>query len=132
MLVLLRVFGLFGHAQMSVALENPEFFAQSIQHQTTVYFSASKTIQFRQDSLNEFAKKLRETYDSLPECGREPAPQVPPDAPRVFLSYASEDQVVVDQLAEKLARGEITQEVYLQVISSLKNSSGTEGVYSYQ
>ena len=99
--VLLRVFGLFGHAQMSVALENPEFFAQSIQHQTTVYFSASKTIQFRQDS-QWFAKKLRETYDSLPECGREPAPQVPPDAPRVFLSYASEDQVVVDQLAEKL------------------------------
>jgi len=36
------------------------------------------------------------------------------------------------QLAEKLARGEITQEVYLQVISSLKNSSETEGVYSYQ
>jgi len=36
------------------------------------------------------------------------------------------------QLAEKLARGEITQDVYLQVISSLKNSSETEGIYSYQ
>jgi site-specific recombinase XerD len=36
------------------------------------------------------------------------------------------------QLAEKLARGEITQEVYLQVIRSLKNSSETEGAYSYQ
>lgn len=36
------------------------------------------------------------------------------------------------QLAEKLARGEITQDVYLQVISSLKNSSRTEGIYSYQ
>ena len=100
--VLLNVFGFFGHSQMSVALEDPEFFAQSLQHQTTVYFSASKTIQFRQDSLNEFAKKLRETYDSLPECGREPAPQLPADAPKVFLSYASEDQEVVDKLAEKL------------------------------
>ena len=36
------------------------------------------------------------------------------------------------QLAEKLARGEISQEVYLQAISSLKNSLETEGVYSYQ
>jgi len=36
------------------------------------------------------------------------------------------------QLAEKLARGEITQDVYLQVISSLKNSSKTEGGFSYQ
>lgn len=36
------------------------------------------------------------------------------------------------RLAEKLARGEITQEVYLQVISSLKNSLETEGEFSYQ
>ena len=36
------------------------------------------------------------------------------------------------QIAEKLARGEITQDVYLQVISSLKNSNESEGVYSYQ
>jgi len=36
------------------------------------------------------------------------------------------------QLAQKLARGEISQEVYLQAISSLKNYDQTEGVYSYQ
>jgi len=36
------------------------------------------------------------------------------------------------QLAERLARGEISQEVYLQVISSLKTYGQTEGVYSYQ
>ena len=36
------------------------------------------------------------------------------------------------QLAEKLARGAITQEVYLQVISSLKNSSTTEAEFTYQ
>ncbi len=36
------------------------------------------------------------------------------------------------QLAEKLASGEITQEVYLQVISSLNNSSTTEKEFSYQ
>ena len=36
------------------------------------------------------------------------------------------------QLAEQLARGEITPEVYLQVISSLKDSFETEGEFSYQ
>jgi len=36
------------------------------------------------------------------------------------------------QLAEKLASGEITQDVYLQVISSLKNSSTTEAEFTYQ
>lgn len=36
------------------------------------------------------------------------------------------------QLAEKLARGEITQEVYLQVISSLKTSLATEAEFTYQ
>lgn len=36
------------------------------------------------------------------------------------------------QLANKLARGEITPEVYLQAISSLKDSSETEGEFSYQ
>ena len=36
------------------------------------------------------------------------------------------------QLAEKLARGEITQDVYLQVIRSLKNSSSSEAEFSYQ
>lgn len=99
---LLRALGFYGHAEMSVALEKPEFFAQSQQHQTTVYFSASKTIQFRQDSLNEFAEKLRETYDSLTEDGREKAPQLPEGAPRVFLSYAGEDRDEVEKLAEKL------------------------------
>ena len=36
------------------------------------------------------------------------------------------------QLANKLARGEITPEIYLQAISSLKDSSETEGEFSYQ
>jgi len=36
------------------------------------------------------------------------------------------------QLAQRLACGEISQEVYLQVISSLKTYGQTEGAYSYQ
>ena len=54
--------------EMSIALEIPEFFlAVTQQHQTAVYFTASRTIQFRQDSLNEFATNLQATYESLAE-----------------------------------------------------------------
>jgi hypothetical protein len=100
--ILLRVLQLYGHQEMSIALEAPEFFAQSHQHQTTVYFTASKTIQFRQDSLNEFATNLRATYDSLAQTRQEAVGTLPTDAPRVFLSYASEDRELVEQLAERL------------------------------
>src|SRR5215510_1519042 len=86
----------------SLALEAPEFFAQLQQHQTTVYFTASRTIQFRQDSLNEFAKNLRATYNSLMQARPEPVGTLPTEAPRVFLSYASEDHELVEQLAERL------------------------------
>jgi hypothetical protein len=100
--VLLRTLQLYGHQEMSIALENPEFFAQSHQHQTTVYFTASKTIQFRQDSLNEFAQNLRATYYALTQTRQEQAVALPADAPRVFLSYASEDLELVEQLAAQL------------------------------
>jgi molybdopterin-guanine dinucleotide biosynthesis protein A len=100
--VLLRALQLYGHQEMSIALENPEFFAQSHQHQTTVYFTASKTIQFRQDSLNEFAQNLRATYHALTQTRQEQVVTLPADAPRVFLSYASEDVEFVEQLATNL------------------------------
>jgi hypothetical protein len=103
--VLLQALQLYGHSEMSVALEQAEFFAQSLQHQTTVYFSGPKTmsIHFRQDSLAEFAANLRTAYATVyPETGQ-PAPQQPASgAPCVFLSYASEDRPVVDHLAERL------------------------------
>lgn len=103
--VLLQALQLYGHSDMSVALEQAEFFAQSLQHQTTVYFSGPKTmsIHFRQDSLAEFAANLRTAYTTVyPETGQ-PEPQQPPSgAPCVFLSYASEDRPVVDHLAERL------------------------------
>ncbi len=49
--------------------------------------------------------------------------------PRITSNNPSDIKI---QLANKLARGEITPEMYLQVISSLKDSFETEGVYSYQ
>jgi hypothetical protein len=104
---LLRALGIFEQHEISLALEDPEFFELSEQHQTTVYFSASKAIQFTQESLNRFAQKLRQAYDSLPERRRDSAPQISAGAPRVFLSYSSEDQEDVADLAEKLRSANI-------------------------
>lgn len=101
--VLLRALGLPGRKKKSVALEEPEFFSQKKQHQTTVYFSTSSTIQFRPDSLNDFITTLQAAYVKVVgQLQKQPVPEPAADAPLVFLSYASEDREFVDRLAEKL------------------------------
>ena len=104
---LLWALGLHGHDEMSMAIEDPEFFAQSQRHQTTVYYSVSRMIEFQQESLDKFAHKLREAYYALPEHTRKAIPQVPAGAPCVFISYASEDQDEVVHLAEKFMNANI-------------------------
>ena len=91
----------------SVALEEKEFFEQSKQHQTTVYFSGIPPIEFYKGSLNDFALRLRQQYELMAAPDRPPAAHPPPDAPLVFLSYASEDVKLVDDLAGKLTSGGI-------------------------
>jgi hypothetical protein len=102
--VLLRALGLPAKKEKkSVALEEPEFFSQRKQHQTTVYFSSSSTIEFRPDSLNDFVTRLRTAYEELvAKSGQQPVPEPAAGAPLVFLSYASEDRELVDRLADKL------------------------------
>jgi hypothetical protein len=95
---------LLGHSEKSFALERPEFFTQSKQHQTMVYFSGTNTMEFHQEPLGEFAVRLRVAYKSIPGPTRQ-APEPPPGAPVVFLSYASEDRDLVERLAERLKSG---------------------------
>ena len=78
-----------------------------------------------QMSNNHIKKVYMRSMDLYNDCKKHKTEA----EPKTKNDNASNIQI---QLAEKLARGEITQEVYLQVISSLKNSSETEGVYSYQ
>jgi hypothetical protein len=99
--VLMRSLDLHSHHEMSVALESPDFFAQSKQHQTTVYFPAL-TIAFHQDSLKDFATKLRATYETIVAASHQAEPEPAPEAPEVFLSYASEDRELVENLGRKL------------------------------
>lgn len=100
--VLLRALKLDEHREVSLALEDPEFFAQATQHQTMVYFSASKTIQFRQISLPAFAAALRSMYEASFGAQPKPEPEPSPGSPRVFLSYAGEDKDKADQLRQLL------------------------------
>lgn len=98
---LLRSVELFDHQDISVAIEDAEFFEQTRLHHTTLYFSRSRAIQFRRDSLDDFATQLRRTYEAI--LKRRITVEVPPvGAPKVFLSYFHEDHEEVGQLAERL------------------------------
>jgi hypothetical protein len=102
---LLWALGLHGHDhQIGTAIEDPEFFAQSRYHQTTVYYSTGKLIEFHQESLDEFAKRLRRAYDAWAQQSRKVIAEAPAGAPCVFLSYANEDQEEVIRLEDKLMR----------------------------
>jgi hypothetical protein len=103
--VLMRSLGLVNHNEKSVALEPPEFFAQSKQHQTMLYFSGGNTMEFHQDSLNDFAVCLRSAYEAIAEPREEAVPEPPATAPVAFLSYASEDRDIVEQLSQALKVG---------------------------
>src|SRR5436190_16470345 len=99
---LLRALGLYGHQDTSIAVERAEFFERSALHQTTIYFSASQAIQFRQAGLDEFAVRLRKTHEALSTQQASAGPPPAADAPVVFLSYVHEDRESVDRLAERL------------------------------
>jgi len=103
--VLMRSLGLVNHNEKSVALEPPEFFAQSKQHQTMLYFSGGNTMEFHQDSLNDFAVCLRSAYEAIAEPREEAVPEPPATAPVAFLSYASEDRDIVERLSQALKVG---------------------------
>jgi hypothetical protein len=91
------------HVNRSWAVEGSDFFAKSKQHQSIAYFSSRKTINFHNESLNEFVKRLCTAYQEM--AGKEtPRSTEKPgrDAPMAFLSYASEDRTLVDDLHAKL------------------------------
>ena len=102
--VLMQVLGYQDqHADRSWAVELSDFFTKSRQHQSISYFSSRKTINFHNESLNEFVKRLRTAYEET--AGRETprlAAHPPADAPLAFLSYASEDRAIVNDLHVKL------------------------------
>lgn len=103
--VLMRALGLVNHNEKSVALEPPEFFAQSKQHQAMLYFSTGNTMEFHQESLSDFAIRLRSAYEAIAGPREQVIPEPPSTAPVAFLSYASEDRDLVERLSLAMKAG---------------------------
>jgi hypothetical protein len=108
--VLLQVMNVYGHRSKAIAFEDTQFFGLPEREEVTGFFSGDRLIDFRPLRWEVFAHRLRETYEaSTPQETTEAASlrQSPPaNAPKAFLSYASEDREAVDALREKLgARG---------------------------
>ena len=109
--VLLKVLGVYGHRNKAIAFEDPHFFNHPDREQAVAFFSDDRRIDFRPLRWELFARQLWEAYKaSLPsqqttEAMPARAPTTP-NAPKAFISYASEDREAVRALAEKLeARG---------------------------
>jgi hypothetical protein len=104
--VLLKVMDVYGHRTRATAFEDPQFFNHPDHEQAIAFFSDDRRIDFRPLRWELFARQLREAYDAtLPRPTAEPiAAPVPPgaNAPKAFISYASEDAEDVRALTKKL------------------------------
>ena len=100
--ILLHVLNAQSHKNRSLALEDEVFFGHPEQPQTVVFYNREHLIEFKRFSWPQFAQQLRELYEASAVKRTQAASVLPADAPKVFLSYASEDAEAVEQLGEKL------------------------------
>lgn len=102
--VLLQVMNIYGHRSKAIAFEDEQFFAHPDRDQTVGFFSGDRLIDFRKLRWEEFARQLREASEAgvKKNVAAAAAPPPPADAPKAFLSYASEDRETVEALAEEL------------------------------
>ena len=103
--VLLQVLNIYGHR--SNAFEDTPFFNHPEHQETAGFFSGDRLVNFRPLHWEGFAVQLREAY--LAGAPRKTADAAalkgePPgaNAPKAFVSYASEDRPAVEALAEAL------------------------------
>ena len=109
--VLLQVMSVYGHRSKAVAFEDTQFFNHPEHEQAIGFFSGDRFIDIRPLRWEIFANQLREMYEtSAPPKGQDvqtASQTLSPGAPRVFISYASEDHEIVDALVAKLEVGGI-------------------------
>lgn len=100
--VLLQVLKVHGHHSKALAFEDSHFFDHPDHEQTVGFFSGQRLIDFRRLHWETLPRLLKAAYctpsRSVPV---NPLP-VDENAPKIFLSYASEDRDWVDQLGESL------------------------------
>ena len=101
--VLLQVMNIYGHRSKAIAFEDEQFFKHPEHEQAVGFFSGDRLIEFRPLRWEEFARQLREASDTgAKKPAGAAAPQPSADAPKAFLSYASEDRELVEGLAQEL------------------------------
>jgi nucleotide-binding universal stress UspA family protein len=108
--VLLHVMDVYDRRSKAIAFEDALFFSHPERELVVEFFSGDRLIDFRPFRAEVFAQHLREAYEaSVPRTPPEVTSireSPSPTAPRAFLSYASEDRIAVEALAEELeARG---------------------------
>lgn len=96
--VLLQVLKVYGHRSKPIAFEDKQFFDHPDRQQAVGFFSGDRLIEFRPLRWEEFARQLREAGGTVPPR-RTP---IDSPAPKVFLSYASENRDEVETLAAQL------------------------------
>ena len=100
--VLLQVLKVHGHHSKALAFEDSHFFDHPEHEQAVGFFSGQRLIDFRRLQWETLPRLLREAYGSSSRpVVTNPVP-VNENAPKIFLSYASEDREWVDQLGEAL------------------------------
>lgn len=101
--VLLQVMNIYGHRSKAIAFEDEQFFSHPEHEQAVGFFSGDRLIEFRPLRWEEFARQLREAADTgAKKVADAAAPPPPAHAPKAFLSYASEDRELVENLAQEL------------------------------
>ncbi len=88
------------------ALEDRTFFRHPEYPETVGFFENTgkhSVIRFQEVAWGELAAQLRGAWERAASAGAAGAHPPPPDAPEVFLSYASEDRAAADQLGRALA-----------------------------
>ena len=99
--ILLHTLNAHEHRIQSLAVEDRSFFSHPDCCQTSVFYTLHHKIRFEQLSWLEFARQLRNAYNPT-SILKASTPQLPPNSPKVFLCYASEDRDQVEQLNRQL------------------------------
>ncbi len=104
--VLLQVMNVYGHRSKAIAFEDKHFFEHPDREQVAGFFSGDRLVDFRPLRWEAFARRIRQDYEAsaipkAPQLGGTIGPQTA-SAPKAFVSYASEDRLVVETLVGEL------------------------------
>lgn len=98
--VLLHVLQTFGHRNRSLAVEASSFFTHPDSQQTALFFEQEHKIEFRQQSWRQFVAELRRRHEA--QVPKRALPELPAEAPKVFLCHDSRDRNQVVEIEQQL------------------------------